>query len=358
MNNEYLNDLLEELVVDLKVSTSMYDKATQRFNSITEHLKRKDSLLREYHHINLYPQGSFNLGTAIKPFGKKEHYDVDVVCEISASKKAITQEKLKRLVGYEVEKYQRANNFQKAPEENRRCWTLLYSDTEQFHMDILPAIPDVEGFRKILNGSELPQQWLNSAIAITDRQHAEYSSLTDEWYVSNPKGYAEWFRSIIDNRIKYLAETQETAVEHIPTYYANTNLQKAIQILKRHRDIMFQDNQEDKPISIIITTLAAMYYRKDNYLLKTLVDIIDDMAKLVNQNPDGLKILNPVNPKENFADKWSKYPKRKVAFQKWVWKLKQDFDRASKIGNTEIIENYFYSAKVEIIARFRGLSTA
>jgi hypothetical protein len=36
-----------------------------------------------------------------------------------------------------------------------------------------------------------------------------------------------------------------------------TPLQQAVQILKRHRDMMFADDPEHKPISVIITTLPV-----------------------------------------------------------------------------------------------------
>lgn len=44
-------------------------------------------------------------------------------------------------------------------------------------------------------------------------------------------------------------------------------LQRIVQILKRHRDIMF-NGDEDKPISIIITTLASRAYRGETNLSK------------------------------------------------------------------------------------------
>ena len=53
------------------------------------------------------------------------------------------------------------------------------------------------------------------------------------------------------------------SVRAVPKYQSNkTPLQRAVQILKRHRDIMFAGD-EDKPVSIIITTLAAKAYQGD-----------------------------------------------------------------------------------------------
>ena len=50
-------------------------------------------------------------------------------------------------------------------------------------------------------------------------------------------------------------------------------LQRVVQILKRHRDLMF-NGDESKPISIIITTLAARAYNKETDVLDALVNVV------------------------------------------------------------------------------------
>ena len=43
---------------------------------------------------------------------------------------------------------------------------------------------------------------------------------------------------------KFLAESRQAQVEDVPEYKVKTPLQQAIQILKRHRDIMFVKDAE------------------------------------------------------------------------------------------------------------------
>jgi hypothetical protein len=50
------------------------------------------------------------------------------------------------------------------------------------------------------------------------------------------------------------------APEDVPTYELKTPLQRAIQLLKRHRDVMFVDNLDVAPISMILTNLAGHAY--------------------------------------------------------------------------------------------------
>jgi hypothetical protein len=93
-------------------------------------------------------------------------------------------------------------------------------------------------------------------------------------------------------------------IDDLPAYKWKTPLQQAVQILKRHRDMMFlNEPQEIKPISIIITTLSAEAYQGELELADALRNILKNMPGLISgQKPD---IPNPVNPHENFADKWT-----------------------------------------------------
>lgn len=338
-----LDAYLEDLVDSFNVPQDMYLKALDRFGYITKHLTRPESSLGKYD-ISLYPQGSFNLGTAIKPFEDDGHYDVDIICEIDVNKDDISQEDLKELVGREIKDYHRKHDFKNKIEDNRRCWTLLYAEEEQFHVDILPAIPDGEYFLNLLKDAGKESEWSDLALAMTDKTHPKYSEITDDWYTTNPKGYAEWFNSKIRKIIKKIAEEREVNVEDIKPYLVDSTLQKAVKILKRHRDISFQNDYEIKPISAIITTLAADYYNPEDSLSDTLIHIIDKMSTLIRENTAGLMIPHPANPLEFFTDKWEETPEKEKAFRDWVDKLDNDFCTALKnndIGKITEIFGFF-----------------
>ena len=120
------------------------------------------------------------------------------------------------------------------------------------------------------------------------------------------------------------------SVKPVPSYQKNKSvLQKAVQILKRHRDIMF-DGDEDKPISIIITTLAAQAYRGEASITEALQTIIENMKYFIRDRRDTQtgkmfkKIENPVNPEENFADKWKEHPQRQTNFYNWLEAVRRD----------------------------------
>jgi hypothetical protein len=130
--------------------------------------------------------------------------------------------------------------------------------------------------------------------------------------------------------------------------------------MKRHRDVRFKGRRDEKhkPISMIITTLAARLYagRASQYqttrsVLRFIVETLEQHAALVDNRQlladvsrmqlirrvgDVWYIPNPVNPHnpgdpadkgENFADRWHEdsHAKAKAFFQ-WVGWLRKDLD--------------------------------
>ena len=116
-------------------------------------------------------------------------------------------------------------------------------------------------------------------------------------------------------------------------------MQRVVQILKRHRDIMF-NGDENKPISIIITTLAARAYNKETDVLDALVNVVNSMERHIEREPrTGLYIVhNPVNHDENFADKWVETPQKQSNFFAWLKQVKQDVEQIiEKRGGLQLI---------------------
>lgn len=338
-----LSQFFRKLADSLNISESRYKQAEERYQSVGKWLGRTESSVAAYN-PTIFPQGSIRLGTIIKPIDDSEEYDIDLVCDVRLSKAQISQKQLKLLIGTELIKYAQSNNMNSIPEEGRRCWTLNYADGAQFHMDILPAVPDGESFNLLLESKGIRNTWAVDAIAITDNTLPNYEQIDSEWLRSNPKGYAEWFKERMKVRFKaqreFLAESTRSRIEDIPDYKIKTPLQQTIQILKRHRDIMFAEDQEDKPISIIITTLAAHAYNNEEDLLEAMINIVNNMARHITINDGVAWVQNPVNPLENFADKWQEHPNRERKFKQWLKKLALDLDNALKKGNVREIGEF------------------
>ena len=362
--------LLEAIAEALDIPESHYEQAVKRYESIGAWLERNESIVARYN-PDIYPQGSFLIGTVTKPISGAEEYDIDLVSELSLQKTEVSQERLKYLVGHEIKSYARANNMNSRPEESRRCWTLNYADGAQFHADILPAIPDAELFKQFLESrGHSPSNSSDFAIAITDNTLPNYSLISSDWPNSNPKGYATWFRHRMEiqfNAIrKSLAESIQRQVEDVPEYKVKTPLQRSIQILKRHRDIWFDQEQsvygkKAKPISIIITTLAAHAYDNEINLQQALLKIVTEMPRHIEYYNNGAALIrNPVNPLENFAGKWQEHPIRKTCFMDWIKQAQLDLTQALELSNIQRVGKSLKSCLGERVINkgLRNLSKA
>jgi len=158
-----LSDLYEHLGAALDLTSELYEDAVIKYEDVAEWLNAPESPLHAYDAL-LYPQGSFRLGTVVRPLFRADEYDLDFVCRLSRNKATITQEQLKNLVGDRLKKHPDLK-----VSASRRCWTIDYP--KQFHMDVLPAI---------INTDRLP-----NGILLTDRE-LRY------WQFSNPIDYAMW----------------------------------------------------------------------------------------------------------------------------------------------------------------------
>ena len=333
-DSRLMNSLLDMLVELLEIPQSYYEKAAERYRSLGEWLHRKESKVADLS-PEVYSQGSFCYGTVIRPLLANEEYDLDLVCQILLTKTTVTQKLVKHLVGDEIKAYAEARSFNEPAEEKPRCWRLNYADHVNFHMDIVPCIPEDMAFIDQLVRMGIPNHLAATAVAITDRRHPNYTIIDPHWFSSNPRGIAAWFenrmRPFARSRIVKLVENQKYAsIDDVPAFEWKTPLQRSIQILKRHRDVMFKDSPEWKPLSMIITTLATHAYQGEPDLYEALNGIVDGMPKFVRGSQP--RIPNPVNPAEDFADRRSKDVRFEQNFWAWHAQIKADLSELWRLS--------------------------
>lgn len=345
MTNEidYSTKVLESLVDLLDIPDSYYELAKSRYESLGEWFHRPDSTVIKYDPA-IYPQGSFRLGTVIRPITWPEEYDLDLVCQLRLEKGRMSQKTLKETVGREVKEYALKYSFKESPEEKPRCWRLNYADSVNFHLDILPAIPVDADTRNAIVANGVHPRFTDLAVLITDRASISYELLNKDWPCSNPRGFALWFetkvRTVTSARINALIEKRLYAsVDDVPTYAWKSPLQKAVQVLKRHRDVMFSEDPGGKPISMIITTLSAQAYHGEMDLMGAITNIIDGMLNGVGGAPP--YIPNPVNPTEDFADKWRAKPQLRDNFYMWCGRIKEDISLLTSTQDQRQLKSQF-----------------
>ena len=358
---ERYSTFVEKVAEELDIPPSKYQDAVNRYEAVGRWLEdgKYPSCVGE---PSIYPQGSFRLGTVVRPIrgGVEADYDIDLVCELPIAKHQTDARSVKMGVGdrlYEHDKYGTMLD-----EEGKRCWTLEYAEQDRigFHLDVLPSVPDSGGGP------------LDTSIAITNKQGETYN-----WSASNPKGYGKWFdernrgafvRVLTEQKRSILSRTSGiyASVDDVPDQLVRTPLQRSIQIMKHHRDVNFNNERNNGygPISIIITTLAAQLYQGDSDVYSALKGIITQLqahAVLVDnrtvdrriapesqirRTPEGKWYIgNPANPEENFADRWHEdNHARARAFFSWVEALKKDFVDILTVVNPEMVRNRLTAA--------------
>jgi hypothetical protein len=309
--SDVLSRLLNDTVAVLDLPEELREAATQEYQRVGNWLAAHADGANGW---AVSPQGSFLLNTVVLPAGADE-YDLDAVCLRCVAKESTTQARLKSEVGDVLMAYVRAHlgeaDGPRHRKEGGRCWTLLYDSTLRFHMDVLPAIPNIE---------KPP-----TGLLITDRE-------LREWQRSDPQAYAGWFRMRSEAEFvakrRLLAEAAHTVPEAIPDWQVKTTLHRVVQVLKLHRNQFFERDADQRPASILLTTLAAHVYRGENDLAAAVLEAADLMPAHVHKAEDGWWVPNPVEPRENFADRWRKKPTLAERFFEWLDALRLDLRAA------------------------------
>lgn len=369
LNMQKYSRFLEGIAEKLDIPPSKYQDAVDRYEAIARWLG-KGQYPGSLGEPSIFPQGSFRLGTVVRPVrgGVEADYDIDLVCELLIVKHETHASTVKMMVGERLREHDKYRKL--LDREGKRCWTLKYAERDDigFHLDVLPSVPDARG----------PG---DTSIAITNKQGGIY-----DWSASNPRGYGAWFDSMNQEAFdRVLAEQKRSiqarasavymSIEDVPDQLVRTPLQRSIQIMKRHRDLKFNNGQSDyAPISIIITTLAAQLHGGESDVFSALTGIISKLhafaglveggsadlprSNLITRTRDGgWYIGNPVNPEENFADRWHENNHARArAFFAWVEALQEDFVDILTVGSLGTARNRLTAALgASVVSGYIGL---
>jgi hypothetical protein len=277
-----MNDLLRSVCEELQVSPTAYDQAVDRYTAVCNWLEAEGSVVAVFN-PTIYPQGSMKIRTTVKPFGRHE-FDLDFVCEcrIPVDKLQSPLQLLKLLES----RLREHELYRSILEMKNRCVRLNYAN--EFHMDILPACPDLS-----VGGS---------CLFVPDRK-------SQTWKHSNPKGYADWFESRCELALKLLMERRKlmAKAEPIPSQEAAEEkaiLRRVVQLLKRWRDVRYQREPKLAPISMVLTTMAAQAYGGEHTVTEAMTSVLNNFVSLIASSNPRVYVLNPANPQEDLSERW------------------------------------------------------
>ena len=299
--------LLDKLCQQVEITDTQFQTAKTRYEAVGAWLSGSSS--QHLDQVQIYPQGSIALGTAIKPLEANE-FDVDLVCHLPSMRHTSSAHAVKHLVGARLKEHA---TYKGMLEEKQRCWRINYAN--EFHLDITPSI--------------LNPRCQQDGELVPDKTMAE-------WKPTNPKGYINRFEQYAAIRPRFVllerifAKATYDSVEPLPEpSMTKPFLKRIVQLLKRHRDQHFvgSSRAELAPISVIITTLAGWAYAKCS-TQQTYADEFDFITAVIREMPEFIEVemragkpfymvKNETTAGENFADKWNHDQKRAEAFYAW-----------------------------------------
>jgi hypothetical protein len=298
-----IDDLLDKMAQSVQLDNSRYQRMKQHYEAVQNWIEGDEKFFKPYKY-DVYPHGSVRIQTTVKPISKDE-FDLDIAIHLKSELSAHTPQRIydelkRRLMEHET--------YQSMLEPKNRCLRLNYA--KDFHMDILPGIQE--------------NYWDENKLKVPDRD-------LGRWVSSNPKGYAGWFLEKA-NEVEMGLIEKALRAENIPAddFEQKKPLQRAVQLIKRDRDIFFQKDDTYKTSSIILTTIAGQFYAGQESIFETVDHIITTLQNKIGDAHTRIKIVNPVNPEEDFTDKWKKEPQYYKAFQSFCLQLYQDWQTLKK----------------------------
>ena len=250
-NNQQFQDLLRD---EVNLNPKRLDRLETGVGAVNSYLK--DHLTG---YQKMERQGSYALGTLIKPVDDNDEYDADIQIVMNPN----PNWRAKDYVTAIYKALKQNHNYAEKLRLKTRCVTIDYAG--DFHLDVVPRVTS------------------RSRHYVCNRDENRFEP-------TDGTGYRDWFNE--KNRI------------------TGGNLKRVVRLLKYLRD--HKNNYTAK--SILLTTLAGTAIRPSDEgteavstVADTLVTVLSRMDDYLQRNPSMPEIRNPVLSTENFNRHWDQF---------------------------------------------------
>lgn len=244
--------------------------------------------------IKIYTIGSFLSSTPVKPQSGDE-FDVDMAGELQLDYRQYPDPRA--AVDIFEKRLRKNKKYDEIAERKTRVIRLNYAG--DFYLDFMPCFPTYLGDSS------------STAIKIPHKVSEGLYIYKD----SDPLGLNRWFeQQCAIRRLTKMAldERIQNDISPFPEHQNNKPpLKLALQMLKNARNLFFVNDDEGKKDvkTVILQVLLARNYNGEQNVFLILLDAVNRMYGdfYLTLNP---VIENPINPKEDFAEKWRSDPER------------------------------------------------
>src|SRR5438552_11877277 len=160
----WLDELFEIFDERIGLDKTRLSRVRSAYSSLEKFI-RDDGPLSEVF-VDLYPQGSVALNTAIKPQKDGQEFDADAVFVLDITKRPADKRSPQEVIAWVASRLRNRPQFEGTVRERARCVRIDYAG--DFHLDVVP------GYLAGLSG----------VIFVPDKAMG--------WRRSNPKAYVAW----------------------------------------------------------------------------------------------------------------------------------------------------------------------
>lgn len=318
-----LDAILAEIGVNLQLPPGLHAKAVERYEAVCRHIDRPGSPL-EGRVSSFYPQGSMAIDATISTRGTDDEYDLDAVSEIiggNEEPEALLDLLEAALKGYPVSRIERKT----------RCITLYYADG--MHLDVTPAR------RRALKEKE-------GVIA-----HAKKGRPQEHRYVPmNAFGFCAWYndKAPVEERFalalnhelyaKHGFAFDAAEIEEVPEQtplIIKSVTTVALQLIKRHRNILYAEAAGRMPPSVVLSCHAGHAAVQGMGLADMVMRQARWTARAIDQSARQNKLLDVPNPEfyeERFTDRWPENQSQQQHYARALHSLADGLQAARERG--------------------------
>ncbi len=293
--------LLADVAIRIQLRPTHYNMAVERYQKICKLIERGNSPLKDCVDL-FYPQGSIAIGATIASKLKTDEFDIDIAAQLDLSDCVSPNEPLDLL--FEAIRGEPGSRYYEMTERKPRCITVNYKD--KMHLDVTPLI----------RREDTPEResWLF--------HHKPEAPSESGKAITNSYGFADWFKAntppdqdfadIFEARASEyeqmvaLAAESESVPPHEPPFQKSRAL-IVLQLLKRWRNVQYDERFERRPPSILLSKLIADAANHTGRLSEELLHQAQQMLSKFRHwhNADCLiQVANPVCEQDVLTDRW------------------------------------------------------
>lgn len=282
---------LDRVCEQIQLTETQFNTAVNRYEAVGDWLTRTETTLEKLNPF-VTPQGSMLQRTTVRPMRMYKEvvpFDLDTVCRADVNPYSFSSQRLYGIVRSRLESHATyAELIRKAAEEfpaSGKVIRLAYL-ADDFYLDVVPTCRDPEDSAGLRLYMCNPSRW------------HDYTSPLQTWKRTDPFRFANWFNDRCWIAKPLMEKRAASTVVPVPPREpaeVKAPLRRAVQLLKRERDVVFLKDT-CRPTSILLTTLAGNHYKGESSLADALENILAGISnEMRNARGARIRVDNPAD---------------------------------------------------------------